>query len=85
MDNTKKPHIVKKSAMSVKLMPGKYYFCTCGKSNDQPFCDGQHEGTDFSPKRFKISEPGQHYMCLCKHSKNMPFCDGAHAKLPEDA
>lgn len=75
------PHIVKKQCVAVKLMPGQYFFCTCGKSEDQPFCDGGHSGTDFVPKRFKISEPQVASLCLCKHTKNAPYCDGTHNKI----
>ena len=77
----KTPHIYAKKGLNVACDPGRYYACTCGHSSEQPFCDGSHEGTPFTPKRFKISEPGTYYFCLCKHSKRMPFCDGTHSQL----
>ena len=76
-----KPNIYKKQAIGVNLEPGKYFYCRCGLSLDQPFCDGAHEGTLFSPKRFKVEEPTKAYLCLCKHTNNAPFCDGAHNNL----
>ena len=56
----------------------EYYFCMCGRSNNQPFCDGSHKGTSFSPKAFTAEETGTAYLCMCKHSANTPFCDGSH-------
>jgi CDGSH-type Zn-finger protein len=58
-----------------------YYFCTCGRSETQPFCDGKHQGTEFTPKAFTAEETGTAYLCACKQSGNQPFCDGSHAKL----
>jgi len=80
-EENKKPHIYAKKGITVNCTPGIYYACTCGKSIEQPFCDGSHEGTDFVPKRFKVAEPSQLYLCQCKYSKNMPYCDGMHSQL----
>lgn len=55
-----------------------YYFCSCGRSNNQPFCDGSHKGTEFTPKSFVAEETADAYLCACKHSANTPFCDGTH-------
>ncbi|MBL4636583.1 MAG: CDGSH iron-sulfur domain-containing protein [Kofleriaceae bacterium] len=61
------------------LEKGKeYYFCTCGRSKNQPFCDGSHVGTSFSPLAFTAEESGDAFLCACKHTKNAPFCDGSH-------
>jgi len=62
----------------------EYYFCTCGKSAGQPFCDGSHAGTNFSPKPFKAEEDGDAYLCACKQSANFPFCDGTHKKFTQE-
>jgi len=61
-----------------------YYFCTCGRSASQPFCDGSHKGTDFKPQPFTAEEDGDAYLCACKHSANTPFCDGSHKKFSSD-
>lgn len=76
------PKIVAKSPMMVDLEAGKNYaWCSCGKSTNQPWCDGSHKGTSFVPTVFKVEENKKAAMCMCKHSKNAPYCDGAHSKL----
>jgi CDGSH-type Zn-finger protein len=66
----------------VNLEAGQdYYFCTCGRSTTQPFCDGAHQGTEFQPQVFKAEKSGDAYLCACKQSGNSPFCDGSHATL----
>ena len=56
----------------------EYYYCTCGKSKIQPFCDGAHQGTSFKPMLYKAEKNEQVYFCNCKRSKNPPMCDGTH-------
>ncbi|RUO38606.1 glutamate synthase [Aliidiomarina shirensis] len=63
----------------------EYFFCSCGRSSNQPFCDGSHAGTDFKPKSFVAEESGDAYLCQCKHSANVPFCDGTHKQFDDDA
>jgi len=75
------PVIAAKSPKVMELEPGTYYWCACGKSANQPFCDGSHAGTHFQPQVFELSEKKTVALCQCKHSKNSPFCDGSHAKL----
>lgn len=75
------PVIAKKGPFVVELEPGTYWWCTCGRSQSQPFCDGSHSGTDFAPKEVNITEKKKYGLCGCKHTKNAPFCDGAHKEL----
>lgn len=80
------PTIAAKNPVKVELEKGKeYYWCACGRSASQPFCDGSHRGTPFTPKAFVAEEEGEAYLCQCKHTKNAPFCDGSHAKLDAPA
>ncbi len=60
---------------------GTYYWCACGKSSSQPFCDGSHKGTGFTPKKVNLEEEKTIAWCMCKQSNNPPFCDGSHKKL----
>jgi CDGSH-type Zn-finger protein len=74
------PKIAQKSPYPVEVEAG-YFWCSCGQSANQPFCDGSHKGTDFTPVKFEATESKTVYFCGCKHSKNPPLCDGSHAKL----
>ena len=76
------PNVAQRSPYAVELAPGDYWWCACGRSKSQPFCDGSHEGTGLSPKQVEITEAKTVAWCACKHSKNMPFCDGTHSRLP---
>lgn len=68
--------------IEVNLESGKdYYWCACGRSKSQPFCDGSHKNTNFTPKKFKIPESKAVWLCTCKKTNNAPFCDGTHRKL----
>ena len=81
-----KPIIFDNKPMAVELEADQeYYFCTCGRSSNQPFCDGSHAGTDFTPKSFTAEEAGEAYLCACKHTANAPFCDGTHTRFDSDA
>ncbi|MCZ6664868.1 MAG: CDGSH iron-sulfur domain-containing protein [Gammaproteobacteria bacterium] len=64
---------------AVDLEAGKSYFwCACGKSANQPFCDGSHKGSEFTPVKFDADESKQVYLCGCKTTGNQPMCDGSH-------
>jgi CDGSH-type Zn-finger protein len=66
----------------VEVEAGKsYYWCSCGRSASQPFCDGSHKGSDFAPVRFEATESKTVYFCGCKHSASPTLCDGSHARL----
>ena len=58
-----------------------YWWCACGRSNNQPFCDGSHAGSDFSPLEYVVTEEKNVALCNCKHSQGPPLCDGSHATL----
>jgi len=75
------PVIAKKGPYILDVEAGTYYFCTCGKSANQPFCNGAHKGSSFVPKKVEIAEAKKVAYCGCKHSGNGAFCDGSHAKL----
>lgn len=62
----------------------KYFFCACGHSANQPFCDGSHKGTAFTPKAFTAEKDGDAWLCKCKHTGNAPFCDGTHKQFSDD-
>ncbi|MDH5301108.1 MAG: CDGSH iron-sulfur domain-containing protein [Gammaproteobacteria bacterium] len=76
-----KPKIAKRGSYAVELEPGTYHWCACGKSKKQPFCDGSHAGSDFSPIEFKVDQKRTVYLCGCKHSGKAPFCDGSHSSI----
>lgn len=76
------PKSPQKSPYAVELAPGDYWWCACGLSKRQPFCDGSHKAAGvFSPVRFSTTEAQKVWLCGCKHSSNKPFCDGSHQKL----
>ena len=75
------PVIADKKPAVLELEPGTYYWCSCGRSANQPFCNGSHQGTEFVPLKLEIAEKQQVALCNCKHSGNSPFCDGSHSKL----
>jgi len=76
------PVIAQKMPYAVAVEAGKsYYWCSCGKSTNQPFCSGAHKGTGFAPVKYDASESRTVYFCGCKHTRNSPLCDGSHKAL----
>ena len=64
-----------------EMEAGTYFWCSCGMSKDQPFCDGSHKGTGMGPVKHEVAEAGKVAWCMCKHSAGGATCDGSHAKL----
>ncbi len=75
------PVVAQKAPYSLELEPGKYWWCACGRSAKQPFCDGSHKDTGISPMPFEVEEDKKVWLCGCKHTQKQPFCDGSHSKL----
>jgi CDGSH-type Zn-finger protein len=63
----------------VEVLAGEtYWWCRCGKSRHQPFCDGAHKGGEFAPQKFMATESGKLWFCACKRTRSPPLCDGSH-------
>ncbi len=75
------PIIADKAPAVVELEPGSYFWCSCGRSKNQPYCDGSHQGTGLTPVEFTIDKKKKYALCNCKHTAKPPFCDGVHKKL----
>jgi CDGSH-type Zn-finger protein len=77
-----KAKIAAKQPIAVELEKGReYWWCACGRSANQPLCDGSHQGTGISPQGFKAEKSGEAWICQCKQTKTPPYCDGSHNKL----
>ena len=78
------PTIADNAPKPVNLTAGEeYHWCACGQSQNQPFCDGSHVGTEFSPVGFTPDADGEAYLCACKRTGNAPYCDGTHAQFKD--
>ena len=81
MAESSQPIVAQKSPYVLEMAPGTYWWCSCGRSNSQPFCDGSHSGTSFVPMEVKINDKKKVAWCGCKKTETPPFCDGAHSKV----
>ena len=76
------PMIPQRGPYAVELAPGDYWWCACGQSKRQPFCDGSHKAAgEFTPVKFSDAEAQKVWLCGCKQTGSKPFCDGSHKKL----
>lgn len=76
------PVVAQRAPFRVELTEGQqYWWCACGRSKNQPFCDGSHKVTNFRPVSFTATETKEAWLCGCKNSANKPFCDGTHRTL----
>lgn len=84
MSETEAPIIAERKPIQTELEEGKtYYWCQCGRSAKQPFCNGAHKGTSFTPMSFTAQKTQKAFLCQCKRTANPPFCDGSHARMGE--
>jgi CDGSH-type Zn-finger protein len=76
------PNIAQKAPYETKVETGQsYWWCACGMSKKQPFCDGSHKGSGFTPVEYKATQSITVYFCGCKRTSKRPMCDGTHSKI----
>ena len=75
------PKIADNRPKVLDLEPGSYFWCACGRSANQPWCDGSHRGTEFTPVKLEVAERSRVALCMCKHTGDRPRCDGSHSRL----
>ena len=75
------PECPQKAPYNLDLKAGTYWWCSCGRSSNQPFCDGSHKGSDFSPVECKLEQDQAVWLCGCKRTAKRPMCDGSHKNL----
>ncbi len=77
-----KGEVAAKAPMPIEVEAGKdYFWCSCGRSKNQPFCDGSHKGSEFRPVRYTAEKDETKWFCACKQTNGQPFCDGSHKAL----
>ena len=79
---SEQPTIAGRVPIGIDVVAGKdYWWCSCGKSAKQPFCDGSHKGSTFTPAQYTAPQTKKAFFCACKHTGSTPLCDGSHSKL----
>jgi CDGSH-type Zn-finger protein len=78
------PEIGGRRPVVLELEPRTYWWCRCGRSRKQPYCDGSHAETEFTPLEVTIEAPRKVALCACKRTSDPPFCDGSHKQLPAE-
>jgi len=81
MESPEKPVIVQLRSLKMDMEPGTYFWCSCGRSEKQPFCDGSHKGTIFKPEKVVIEQRRKIAWCMCRHSAKGAICDHNHREL----
>jgi CDGSH-type Zn-finger protein len=76
-----KGNVADNKPVVMEVAAGTYYWCSCGNSKGQPFCDGSHKGSEFRPQQVVLDKPTKMALCNCKQTENAPCCDGSHCKL----
>lgn len=78
-----KGHVAGRAPIAVDVEAGRiYWWCSCGRSANQPFCDGKHKDTPFKPLQYEAKASETLFFCACKHTATPPLCDSTHSKLP---
>jgi len=75
------PVCAQKAPYVLELEAGTYWWCACGKSASQPFCDGSHKGSEFQPTKLVLEKPEKVWLCGCRQSQKGAYCDGTHKSL----
>jgi thiamine pyrophosphate-dependent acetolactate synthase large subunit-like protein/nitrite reductase/ring-hydroxylating ferredoxin subunit/CDGSH-type Zn-finger protein len=79
------PYIADTKPKAVELKAGEtVWWCTCGRSKNQPFCDGSHQGSEFTPLKFTAEKDDRYFFCQCKHTGSAPLCDGSHKQITQE-
>ena len=84
MSDEPQPRCAGRAPIGLELEPGTYWWCACGRSQDQPWCDGSHADCGIAPRKLEITEKKKVFLCTCKQTANPPLCDGAHSRLPAE-